>query len=168
MNFVDKVEISITAGHGGNGKMSFRREKFIARGGPDGGDGGRGGNVVFVASRNQNTLAKFRYQKELRAHDGEAGRPNRQHGKNGVDLLVDVPVGTVVMRDGEIVADLTDDEQQAVVAQGGRGGFGNAHFVSSVRQAPKFAEKGEPGARIEIATKAVAPQRVEVRFRLLK
>lgn len=136
----------VTAGKGGNGKMSFRREKFIAKGGPDGGDGGHGGNIVLIASRNQNTLARFRFQKELRAEPGQDGRPNRQHGKNGVDLLVDVPVGTIAMAaGGTVVADLTEDGQRAVIAQGGRGGFGNAHFVSSTRQAPKFAEKGEPG-----------------------
>ena len=155
MNFVDKVEIAVTAGKGGNGKISFRREKFISKGGPDGGDGGNGGNVVLVASRNQNTLAKFRFQKELRAADGGDGGPNRQHGRNGSDLLVDVPVGTVVMHsDGKVLADLTEDGQQAVVAEGGRGGYGNAHFVSSTRQAPKFAEKGEAGeafaARLEL------------------
>lgn len=146
MNFIDKVEVMVTAGKGGNGKMSFRREKFIAKGGPDGGDGGHGGNIVLIASRNQNTLARFRFQKELRAEPGQDGRPNRQHGKNGVDLLVDVPVGTIAMAaGGTVVADLTEDGQRAVIAQGGRGGFGNAHFVSSTRQAPKFAEKGEPG-----------------------
>jgi GTP-binding protein len=150
MNFVDKVEISVVAGKGGNGKMSFHREKFVAKGGPDGGDGGNGGNIVLVASRNQNTLAKFRFQKELRAGNGDDGRSNRQHGKNGVDLLVDVPVGTIVLRGGAPVVDLTDDGQEAIIARGGKGGFGNAHFVSSVRQAPKFAEKGEPGEAFTI------------------
>lgn len=146
MNFIDKVEVTVGAGKGGNGKMSFRREKFIAKGGPDGGDGGNGGNVVLIASRNQNTLARFRFQKELKAEPGQDGRPNKQHGKNGADLLVDVPVGTVAMlAGGNVVADLTEDGQQAIIAKGGKGGFGNAHFVSSVRQAPKFAEKGEPG-----------------------
>ncbi len=146
MNFIDKVEVSVAAGKGGNGKMSFRREKFIAKGGPDGGDAGHGGNIVLVASRNQNTLARFRYDKHVRSEPGEDGRSQRQHGKNGADLLVDVPVGTVAMRtDKTVVADLTEDGQQAVVAHGGRGGFGNAHFVSSTRQAPKFAEKGEEG-----------------------
>lgn len=145
MNFIDKVEVTISAGKGGNGRVSFRHEKFISKGGPDGGDGGRGGDVVFVASRNQNTLARFRYDKDLIAQNGDDGRPKRQHGKNGTDLLVDVPVGTMVMKDNEVLADLTEDGQQVVIAQGGKGGFGNAHFVSSVRQAPKFAEKGEPG-----------------------
>ena len=146
MNFIDKVEVVVAAGKGGNGKMSFRREKFIAKGGPDGGDGGHGGNVVLVASRNQNTLARFRFQKELKAEPGQDGRPNRQHGKSGEDLLVDVPVGTIAMLPGNnVIADLTEDGQRTVIAHGGRGGFGNAHFVSSTRQAPKFAEKGEPG-----------------------
>lgn len=146
MNFIDKVEVEVAAGSGGNGRMSFRHEKFIAKGGPDGGDGGSGGDVVLVASRNQNTLARFRFQKELHAEPGQGGGSNRKHGKNGASLFVDVPVGTIAVRDGgEVVADLTDDGQQAVIAKGGRGGFGNAHFVSSTRQAPKFAEKGEPG-----------------------
>jgi len=145
MNFIDKVEVTIEAGKGGNGRMSFRHEKFVSKGGPDGGDGGDGGDVVFVASRNQNTLARFRYDKDLHAKPGDDGRPNRQHGRNGVDLRVDVPVGTVVMREGAVLADLTDDGQEATIAHGGKGGFGNAHFVSSTRQAPKFAEKGEPG-----------------------
>lgn len=146
MHFIDKVEVAVTAGKGGNGRVSFRREKFISKGGPDGGDGGDGGDIVLVASRNQNTLARFRFEKELRAQPGDDGRPKRQHGKNGADLLVDVPVGTMAVKDnGEVVADLTEDGQRTVIARGGKGGFGNAHFVSSVRQAPKFAEKGEPG-----------------------
>ena len=146
MNFIDMVEVTVAAGKGGNGRVSFRREKFISKGGPDGGDGGRGGDVVLVANRNQNTLARFRYQKDLRAEPGTSGGKQRKHGKNGTDLVVPVPVGTMAAKaDGQIVADLTEDGQQAVIAKGGRGGFGNAHFVSSVRQAPKFAEKGEPG-----------------------
>jgi GTP-binding protein len=146
MSFVDKVEIWARAGKGGDGKMSFRREKFISKGGPDGGDGGDGGDVVLFASRNQNTLAAFRYQKEVTSDDGRPGGTSRKHGRNGKDLIVAVPVGTVAAReDGTVVADLVADGQQAIVAKGGRGGFGNAHFVSSRRQAPKFAEKGEPG-----------------------
>jgi len=146
MHFIDKVEVTAVAGDGGDGHMSFRREKFIAKGGPDGGDGGRGGNVVFVASRNENTLARFRFEKELRAERGQDGGKQRKHGKNGADLIVEVPVGAMATTGGgKVLADLTEDGQQAIVAQGGRGGFGNAHFVSSTRQAPKFAEKGEPG-----------------------
>jgi GTPase len=148
--FVDKVTISVLAGDGGHGRLSFRHDKFAEKGGPDGGDGGHGGNVVLKASRNQNTLAAFRYQKELRADAGQPGGQNRRHGRSGSDLIVDVPVGTVVSRtDGSIVADLIEDDQQAVIAKGGNGGYGNAHFVSSRRQAPKFAERGEPGEKFE-------------------
>lgn len=146
MNFIDTVTIAVAAGDGGNGALSFRQEKFVDRGGPDGGDGGRGGNIIFEGSRNQNTLAKFRFQKELRADPGQAGGKRRKHGRNGKDLVVQLPVGTVVMdQAGEIVADLSEDMMRTVVAKGGRGGFGNAHFISSTRQAPKFAETGEAG-----------------------
>lgn len=151
MSFVDKVTVSVMAGQGGDGKLSFRREKFIAKGGPDGGDGGNGANVVLRGSRNQNTLAAFRYQKELKAEAGRPGGKSRKHGRSGRDLIVDVPVGTMASTpDGQVVADLFEDQQQAVVAQGGRGGFGNAHFVSSRRQAPNFAEKGEAGQAYEL------------------
>src|ERR1700722_12871877 len=138
MSFVDKVLVSVIAGNGGNGKMSFRTEKFVDRGGPDGGDGGNGGNVILLASRNQNTLAAFRYQKELKADDGRPGGKTRKHGRSAQDLLVAVPVGTLATNEaGEVVADLVEDGEQAIVAKGGKGGFGNAHFVSSRRQAPK-------------------------------
>ncbi len=151
MSFVDKVTVQVLAGDGGNGKLSFRHEKYVDKGGPDGGDGGNGGNVVLLASRNQNTLAAFRYQKELRAEAGRPGDKRRKHGRSAPDLVVAVPVGTVATSpDGIIVADLIADGQQAVVAKGGRGGFGNAHFVSSRRQAPGFAEKGEPGETLEL------------------
>lgn len=146
MIFVDKASVVVLAGDGGDGRLSFRREKFIDKGGPDGGDGGNGGDVVFVASRNQNTLASFRYEKELRAASGQAGDARRKHGKGGDDLRVQVPVGTVVIGEsGETLADLAVDGQEAVIAKGGKGGFGNAHFVSSTRQAPRIAEKGEKG-----------------------
>lgn len=144
--FVDKVQIKVEAGDGGNGYVSFRQEKFIDRGGPDGGDGGNGGNVILRASRNQNTLANFRIQKVLKAEDGKPGFNQRKHGRSGSDLMVDVPVGTVVLTDsGAVIFDLTEDGQEFIVAKGGKGGFGNAHFVSSIRQAPKIAEKGEQG-----------------------
>lgn len=146
MSFVDTVQVTVIAGDGGDGKMSFRHEKFIAKGGPDGGDGGNGGNVVLVASRNQNTLAAFRFQKELKAQPGNPGGKTRKHGRSAKHLMVAVPVGTIATNEnGETVADLVTDGQEAIVAKGGKGGFGNAHFVSSRRQAPKFAEKGEPG-----------------------
>src|SRR5579872_4726830 len=121
MNFIDKVMVSVSAGDGGNGRMSFRQEKFVSKGGPDGGDAGSGGDVILVASRNQNTLARFRFQKDLRAESGQPGTGQRKHGKNGIDLRVDVPVGTVALQsDGTIIADLTEDGQEAVIAKGGR------------------------------------------------
>jgi GTP-binding protein len=147
--FIDKATVEIKAGDGGNGIISWRHEKFIDRGGPDGGDGGNGGDVVLVASRNENTLATFRYQKELVAKSGDAGGKQKKHGRSAKPLLVKVPVGTVATNaDGVQIADLTEDGQQVVVAHGGHGGFGNAHFVSSRRQAPSFAEKGEPGEEL--------------------
>jgi GTP-binding protein len=151
MAFIDKVTIDIFAGNGGNGRVSFRHEKFIDRGGPDGGDGGNGGSVILEASRNQNTLARFRFDKQLQAEHGQPGGQTRKHGRSAKDLLVAVPVGTVVTDgEGKVLADLTQDGQQAVIAKGGRGGFGNAHFVSSRRQAPNFAEKGEEGQQLTV------------------
>ncbi len=149
MNFIDQAVVSVEAGNGGNGRTSFRREKFISRGGPDGGDGGDGGDVILHASNNQNSLAPFRYTKLLKAQDGAAGGSKRQHGKSGADLIVEVPVGTEAKDEsGEVVADLTEDNMSCVVALGGKGGYGNAHFVSSRRQAPNFAELGEPGQKL--------------------
>jgi GTP-binding protein len=151
MSFVDKVSITVKAGDGGNGKLSFHREKFITKGGPDGGDGGDGANIVLKASRNQNTLSAFRYQKEIRSENGNPGGQSNKHGRSAKDYIVAVPIGTIATNsDGVVVADLTEDDQQAIVAKGGRGGFGNAHFVSSVRQAPNFAEKGEPGETFDL------------------
>jgi GTP-binding protein len=148
--FVDKAVVTIKAGDGGNGAISFRHEKYIDKGGPDGGDGGNGGDVIFVASRNENTLVNFRYQKELTAEAGSPGGKRRKHGKSASDLLVKVPVGTVVLNtEGTILADLSQDGQQAIIAKGGKGGFGNAHFVSSRRQAPRIAEKGEKGDALD-------------------
>jgi GTP-binding protein len=146
MAFVDIAKVLVSAGSGGNGLVSFRREKFVARGGPDGGDGGDGGDIVCMASNSEDTLAKFRYQKELKAEDGKPGEPNKRHGRSAHDLIVRVPVGTTVVDEGgRILADLTYAGQMEVIAAGGKGGYGNAHFKSSVRQAPKVAEKGEPG-----------------------
>jgi GTP-binding protein len=135
MKFIDHVTITVRAGDGGDGRTSFRHEKYVDKGGPDGGDGGNGGDIVFVASNRENTLVSFRYHRELEAEAGGAGDKVRRHGKSGKDLRVPVPVGTVVTNpDGLTLADLTYDGQEAVVAQGGRGGFGNAHFISSVRR----------------------------------
>ena len=150
MNFVDRVSVIIKAGDGGDGLTSFRREIYRPRGGPDGGDGGDGGNVVLRASRNQNTLAAFRYKKRLVAENGQPGSKAKRHGKSGTELEVDVPVGTVVTaKSGKVLADFTSDGQTQILAYGGRGGFGNAHFVSSTRQAPRVAEKGERGEEIQ-------------------
>lgn len=152
MHFIDRVEVLLQAGDGGNGLVSFRREKFVDKGGPDGGDGGKGGDIIFQASRNENTLAAFRFKKELIAKSGEPGGKRKKHGKSAENLVVHVPAGTVITDDaGTILADLAVDGQQAVIAKGGLGGYGNAHFISSVRQAPKVAEKGEPGERLHIS-----------------
>jgi GTP-binding protein len=152
MSFIDKAQVIVTAGKGGNGKLSFRHEKYIAKGGPDGGDGGDGGDVIFQASRNQNTLTAFRYQKEVKADPGQPGDRRKMHGKTGENLIVAVPVGTIIYdQKGKILADLVNDQQETVIAKGGKGGFGNAHFISSRRQAPNFAEKGEPGELFELS-----------------
>lgn len=151
MSFVDKVTVLLTAGDGGDGKLSFRHEKYVDKGGPDGGDGGHGGDIVLRASRNQNTLAAFRFKKQVKAEDGSSGEKRKMHGKSGKTTYVDVPVGTVATNlKGRVLVDLLEDGQEAVIAQGGKGGFGNAHFISSTRQAPKFAEKGEPGESLEV------------------
>ncbi len=148
--FVDRVEIQLSAGDGGDGAVSFRHEKFVDKGGPDGGDGGDGGDIVLVASRNQNTLANFRFKKSLVATSGQAGSKRKRHGKSADDLEVQVPVGTILTdKEGNVLADLTVDGQTEVIAQGGKGGFGNAHFISSTRQAPRVAEKGEKGDQID-------------------
>ena len=143
--FADKVEIEIRAGKGGDGRMSFRHEKYRAMGGPDGGDGGKGGDVIFRVSHNLNTLSKYKTNRLIHAEDGETGGGNRKKGKSGEDTVVPMPMGTLVIEDDLVVADLTEDGQEAVIARGGRGGFGNAHFVASTRQAPRIAERGEPG-----------------------
>lgn len=144
--FIDTAKVEIRAGKGGNGAVSFRHEIYINKGGPDGGNGGKGGDVIFEASKDENTLLGFRYSPLLYAKDGANGAGQNCAGKSGENLVVKVPVGTLVRRDdGTTVADLTEDGQQAVIAAGGRGGFGNDHFKSSTRQAPKFAELGEPG-----------------------
>lgn len=147
--FIDNAKVLIKAGDGGNGIVSFYRTRGQPKGGPDGGDGGNGGSVVFLASQNQNTLANFRFQKELKAEDGKNGSSVNQHGRNGKDLEIAVPVGTQVRINGNVAVDLVEDGQREVIALGGKGGFGNAHFTSSTRQAPKFAEKGEVGEEYE-------------------
>lgn len=147
--FVDTAKVFIQAGHGGNGSVSFRRELYVEKGGPDGGDGGKGGDVIFRATKDLNTLLNFRYKPELKAKPGGSGSKRNKTGRSGEDLIVKVPVGTIVKRDGQILADLTSDGEEIIIAKGGDGGFGNAHFKSSVRQTPRVAEVGEPGETFE-------------------
>ncbi len=154
--FSDTAKVSLHAGKGGNGAVSFRREIYIPKGGPDGGDGGKGGDIVFKADKDTNTLIDFRFTPILTAEDGKNGSGTRSAGRSGKDLIVEVPVGTVVYKlsagpaaERVLLADLTYDGQTAVIAKGGDGGFGNAHFKSSVRQAPIIAEVGEPGEEFE-------------------
>ena len=152
MQFIDRSRITVKAGTGGNGKSSFRHEKYIPKGGPDGGDGGRGGDVVLLADENMNTLLNFRYNRKFTAENGKPGDIKKQYGRGAEDCIVKVPKGTLVKdaATGEILADLTETGQRAIVAKGGRGGRGNAKFKSSSRRAPTFAELGEPGESREL------------------
>lgn len=149
MQFVDKVKVSLKAGKGGDGAVSFRHEIYIPKGGPDGGDGGKGGSIIFRADKDTGSLLDLRFTPELKAEDGKNGSGTRSAGRSGKDLIIEVPIGTICKKDGKIVADLTKDGEEAVVAKGGDGGFGNAHFKSSVRQTPMIAEVGEPGEEYE-------------------
>jgi GTP-binding protein len=147
--FVDQVEITVEAGAGGGGAATFRREKFVPRGGPSGGDGGRGGSILFEVDPNLSTLLDFRYNRQYRAARGEDGHSKKRSGRDGADLILKVPPGTVAtdVETGQVLADLVAAGQRAVIARGGQGGRGNLHFTTSVRQAPRFAELGEPGER---------------------
>jgi GTP-binding protein len=156
--FADKATIEIKAGKGGDGRLGFLHEKYRDMGGPDGGDGGRGGDIIFRVDHNMNTLSRYRTAKIIRAEDGNAGGGNRKHGKDGVDEIIHLPQGTQVWEGDEMIVDLADPDQELVIAAGGRGGFGNAHFKSSTRQAPRTAELGEPGAskKLRLELKLVA------------
>lgn len=149
--FIDTAKISIKAGKGGDGAVAFHREKYVAAGGPDGGDGGRGGNIVFQGDSNLSTLMDFRYKRKYAAQPGENGRGSNCSGKNAPDLVIKVPIGTVI-RDAEtnlVIADISSSEP-VVVAKGGKGGWGNAHFATPTRQIPKFAKPGYPGEEMEV------------------
>ncbi|MCM1194892.1 MAG: Obg family GTPase CgtA, partial [Firmicutes bacterium] len=149
--FIDKVKIYIKAGNGGDGSASLHTEKYVPNGGPDGGDGGKGGDVVFVATSSENTLNAFHYQKHFRAGNGENGGRQRSYGKSGQDVIVKVPVGTVIKSaDGHVVADMFEDGQKEIVLQGGKGGRGNYHFKTSRRQSPSFAELGQKREEYEV------------------
>lgn len=145
--FSDSAKIFIKAGNGGDGAITFHREKYVAAGGPDGGDGGKGGNVIFVADKNINTLISFHHVRKYIAEDGGIGRDSKRNGKNAEHLVVRVPVGTIV-RDEEtelVICDLKKDGEEFVIAKGGIGGWGNTHFASSTRQVPRFSKPGAPG-----------------------
>lgn len=152
MKFIDRVKIYVQAGTGGNGTVAFRREAHVPKGGPSGGDGGRGGSVIFVATNSLSTLLELRYYREYKAQNGEKGHAKKMHGADADDLVIRVPVGTCVYDDdtGNIIADLTKDGQRAVIAKGGRGGRGNARFASSRNPAPKICENGEPGEKFNL------------------
>jgi GTP-binding protein len=152
MKFFDEAKIEVIAGDGGNGVASFRREKFVPRGGPDGGDGGHGGTIWVVADRNLNTLIDFRYKRIFRAQRGENGRGSDRYGKGGDDMVLGVPVGTVLTDfvTGAIIADLDCDGKKVLIAKGGRGGLGNLHFKSSINRAPRQFTLGEEGEQREI------------------
>lgn len=150
--FTDYTKIIIKSGDGGNGAISFRREKYVAAGGPDGGDGGKGGNVYFKVDKNKNTLIDFRYNKRYKAENGQNGSGAKCNGKYGEDIYIGVPIGTVIKdaKTGKIIADLSKPDQVELVLKGGNGGKGNTHFATSTRQAPRFAQDGEKGEEKEV------------------
>ncbi len=152
MRFIDEVQIEVKAGDGGNGSVSFRREKFIPKGGPDGGNGGTGGDVVIRASERINTLVNFRGRRKYYAENGLSGAGSQCDGRSGEPMVLEVPVGTTIkdIETDQIIADLTDKDQEALLAQGGRGGLGNLYFKSSTNQTPRFAQEGEPGVALDI------------------
>lgn len=158
--FVDRATILVAAGGGGNGCASFRREKFVPKGGPDGGDGGHGGNVVLHAVTGEQSLVRYRYNPEHKAGRGEHGRGKKQHGHRGADAVLEVPCGTVVREaeTGKFIADLDAPEKEVIVARGGRGGLGNCHFVTSTRQAPRECGEGSEGEtrRLFLELKTIA------------
>ncbi|MBI2604638.1 MAG: GTPase ObgE [Deltaproteobacteria bacterium] len=144
--FIDEARITVRSGHGGAGCVSFRREKYVPRGGPAGGDGGKGGDVWIVANRNLATLLDFRYQRVYEAPNGKPGQGGNKAGRDGLDVFIQVPVGTIVkeLESGEVLADLATESDRLLICKGGRGGKGNSHFATSTNQAPKFAQPGEP------------------------
>ncbi len=150
--FTDYVKINAKAGNGGNGAIAFRREKYVAAGGPDGGDGGKGGDVYFKVDPNANTLIEFRFKKKFKAENGENGQGSNKYGKSANDLYIPVPIGTVIKdaTTNQVLADLSKENQEALILKGGKGGLGNAHFATSTRQAPRFAQDGEPGEEKEL------------------
>ncbi|NLB52459.1 MAG: GTPase ObgE, partial [Syntrophomonadaceae bacterium] len=145
--FIDYAKINVKAGDGGNGVVAFRREKYVPMGGPSGGDGGRGGSIIFKADEGLSTLMDFKYRRHFKGERGSHGQGKNMHGAGGEDTIIKVPVGTVIKDDesDEVIADLTEHGQAALVARGGRGGRGNARFASPANKAPSYSENGEPG-----------------------
>ncbi|MCR5468625.1 MAG: GTPase ObgE [Lachnospiraceae bacterium] len=150
--FADRAKIIIKSGKGGNGHVSFRREKYVPNGGPDGGDGGNGGDIIFQVDDGVNTLADYRYKRKFQAGNGEEGGKRNCHGKNGDDLILKVPEGTVIKdaESGKVIADMSGDNKRQVILKGGRGGLGNQHFATSKMQAPKYAKPGQEAIEIEV------------------
>ncbi len=150
--FVDKAKIFIQSGKGGDGHISFRREKYVPNGGPDGGDGGKGGDIIFKVDEGINTLSDFHYGGKYKAENGENGNKRRCHGKNGADLIIKVPEGTVIKEatSGKVIADMSGDNREAVILKGGKGGNGNMHYATSTMQAPKYAQPGQPAIELEV------------------
>ena len=150
--FVDKAKIFIQSGKGGDGHVSFRREKYVPNGGPDGGDGGKGGDIIFKVDEGINTLSDFHYGGKYKAENGENGNKRRCHGKNGEDLIIKVPEGTVIKEanSGKVIADMSGDNKEAVILKGGRGGNGNMHYATSTMQAPKYAQPGQSAMELEV------------------
>ena len=150
--FVDRAKIYVRSGKGGDGHISFRREKYVPAGGPDGGDGGRGGDVIFVVDEGLNTLVDFRNTRKYRAEDGEPGNKRNCHGKNGQDIVIRVPVGTVIKEaeSGQVIVDMSGDNRRVVLLKGGRGGSGNQHYATSTMQAPRYAQPGRPAKELTL------------------
>lgn len=151
--FADRAKIIIKSGKGGNGHVSFRREKYVPNGGPDGGDGGKGGDVIFVVDSGLNTLTDYRHRRKFTAEPGEEGGKKNCHGKNGADLILKVPEGTIIKdaESGKVIADMSGDNKRVTILRGGRGGLGNQHFATSTMQAPKYAQPGQEAIEIEVA-----------------
>lgn len=150
--FADSAKIIIKSGNGGNGHVSFRREKYVPNGGPDGGDGGHGGDLIFQVDEGLNTLTDFRHKRKYAAQNGEEGGKRNCHGKNGADMIVKVPAGTII-REAEsdkVIADMSGDNTRQIILKGGKGGLGNQHYATSTMQAPKYAQPGQPGIELEV------------------
>lgn len=152
MKFIDEATITVQSGDGGRGCVSFRREKFIPRGGPDGGDGGKGGDVVLVTTHRKRTLRQFQYKRQFKAANGGYGQGARKTGSNGADLIIEIPPGTLLLNadDGTLIKDMSQPDERFVIARGGRGGLGNTRFKSSTNRAPRHAQPGEPGITLKL------------------